>query len=132
MLYQHLSKMSKYLSVCQVNQCLTMQKLTALIGSYYRQFTYVTEKVNVFLSVAQKNDDSFPTPMSVFNPSKHQMSTLSLFDVGTHLRCCPINPCPAESVVLYFSSLKLELLTQFPVSNDKKMFIFFEKRHLLN
>ena len=30
-----------------------------------------------------------------------------------------INPCPAELFQLYFSYLKMELLTQFPASNDE-------------
>ena len=29
-------------------------------------------------------------------------------------------PCPAELFQLYFCHLKLELLTQFPASNDEK------------
>ena len=31
-----------------------------------------------------------------------------------------INPCPVELYVSIFRHLKLELLTQFPASNDEK------------
>ena len=36
-----------------------------------------------------------------------------------------VNPCPAE-LVLIFCHLKLELLTQFPASNNKKCLYFFK------
>ena len=36
-----------------------------------------------------------------------------------------LNTWPAELVILYFRHLKLELLTQFPASNDEKYLYFF-------
>ena len=37
---------------------------------------------------------------------------------------CPFNFCPAELFVCVFIHLKLELLTQFPASNDEKYLIY--------
>ena len=41
-----------------------------------------------------------------------------------------INPCRAEGT--FFCHLKLELLTQFPASNDRKIFPFVKNIHKLN
>ena len=42
--------------------------------------------------------------------------------MGSLLFLIFINPCPAELLQLYFRHLKLELLTQFPASNDEKYY----------
>ena len=47
--------------------------------------------------------------------------------------CLTLNPCPAEFCFnCIFCHSKLDLLTQFQASNDKKIFLFFLNRHLLN
>ena len=43
-----------------------------------------------------------------------------------------LNPRPAESFTSIFRHLKLELLTQYPASNDEKIFVFMINRHILN
>ena len=57
------------------------------------------------------------------------VSTTMLFIDGQY-GITLLHHCPAELLVFIFHHLKLELLTQFPASNDEKYLYIMKNRHV--